>query len=191
MLRPPNHFGEPIRNLQFMLRTISLEYPFLPQLLPDGIFGERTLEAVMLFQRTFHPPVTGNVDNDTWDAIVSLFQQVQCHLPHPRPCTGYPSHSYTIKPGDHCVHLYLIQSMFKALTYVLDEVEDGPVNGIHEGASVRNTQWVQRAGMLEPNGIMDKATWDTLSRLYTIFVTFAQTPWLTRPEVLNSERPSN
>ena len=58
MIRSQLHLiGQPVRSLQTMLRTISFAYPFLPRLTPDGIFGERTLEAVMLFQREFFPPV--------------------------------------------------------------------------------------------------------------------------------------
>ena len=74
MIRSQLHLiGQPVRSLQTMLRTISFAYPFLPQSHADGIFGERTLEAVMLFQREFFPPVTGQVNQATWDAIVSLY----------------------------------------------------------------------------------------------------------------------
>ena len=41
--------AQPIRSLQYMLNRLSLRYDFLPALVPDGVFGERTLEAVMLF----------------------------------------------------------------------------------------------------------------------------------------------
>ena len=81
MIRSQLHLiGQPVRSLQTMLRTISFAYPFLPRLTPDGIFGERTLEAVMLFQREFFPPVTGQVNQATWDAIVSLYHQVVSRL---------------------------------------------------------------------------------------------------------------
>ena len=54
--------SNPVRSLQYMLRRLTGKYDFLPQLALDGIFGERTLEAVMLFQRELAPPVTGVVD---------------------------------------------------------------------------------------------------------------------------------
>ena len=47
--------GRPVRSLQTMLRAISLSYPFLPRLVPDGIFEERTELAVVLFQQNFGP----------------------------------------------------------------------------------------------------------------------------------------
>ena len=61
--------AQPIRSLQYMLNRLSLRYDFLPALVPDGVFGERTLEAVMLFQRELLRPVTGVVDRRTWDEI--------------------------------------------------------------------------------------------------------------------------
>lgn len=49
----------PVWGLQYMLSRLAEKYPFLPKLTPDGVFGERTLEAVMLFQRELLRPVTG------------------------------------------------------------------------------------------------------------------------------------
>ena len=69
------HSGQPIRSLQYMLNQLAIHNDVLTRLAVDGIFGERTLEAVMLFQREFFPPVTGQVDNATWDAIVRLYRQ--------------------------------------------------------------------------------------------------------------------
>ena len=43
--------GLPIHSLQVMLREISYCDHNIPCLIPDGIFGEETLEAVMRFQR--------------------------------------------------------------------------------------------------------------------------------------------
>ena len=61
--------SSPVGSLQYMLRQLAQVYPFLPELVVDGEFGQRTLESVMLFQRELHPPVTGVVDRGTWEAI--------------------------------------------------------------------------------------------------------------------------
>ena len=119
MIRSQLHLiGQPVRSLQTMLRTISFAYPFLPRLTPDGIFGERTLEAVMLFQREFFPPVTGQVNQATWDAIVSLYHQVVSRLT-PLPTRSFPSPEFSVAPGEASVHLNLVQSMFCGLSRVL------------------------------------------------------------------------
>ena len=74
-MRPErDYLGLPIRSLQTMLRTLSRCAPGLPCPIPDGVFGEVTLEAVMRFQQSAGMPITGRVDNDTWDAIAAAYR---------------------------------------------------------------------------------------------------------------------
>lgn len=164
--------GQPIRSLQTMLRELSFHYDFLPRLTPDGIFGESTLEAVMLFQREFFPPVTGRVNQATWDAIAALYLQAMRR--RARPLRGYPGGDYTVDPGQDSVHLYLVQSMFRALAGLLDGVESAPVTGQNDPATQRNILWVQHLEGRPETGILDQDSWNTISRLYTLFVTYAQ-----------------
>ena len=91
--------SQPVRGLQYMLRRIALVDEYLPLLVPDGIFGEETLEAVMLFQREMHPPVTGVVDQDTWDAIRDRWNQVEQILGEARPVRVYPAGNRRVEPG--------------------------------------------------------------------------------------------
>ena len=183
MIRSQLHLiGQPVRSLQTMLRTISFAYPFLPRLTPDGIFGERTLEAVMLFQREFFPPVTGQVNQATWDAIVSLYHQVVSRLT-PLPTRSFPSPEFSVAPGEASVHLNLVQSMFCGLSRVLNGVETCDVSGVNNAATEHNIKWIQHLNHRPETGTLDQESWNTLSRLYTMFVTSAQSPWTTRPEL--------
>lgn len=166
--------GQPVRSLQTMLRELSFLYDFLPRLTPDGVFGERTLEAVMLFQREFFPPVTGQVNQATWDAIVALYLQARARLAGPLPCRGYPYCDFSVKPGQDSVHLYLVQSMFRALARLLDGLESGPVSGSNDAATAHNIRWVQRLDGRPETGVLDQDSWNTISRLYTLFVTYGQ-----------------
>ena len=93
-----------------MLRAISLSYPFLPRLVPDGIFEERTELAVVLFQQNFGLPPTGTVDNDTWDAIASVYRGVVARTRLPRGADVYPSPSFRVEPGGETLHLLVVQS---------------------------------------------------------------------------------
>ena len=43
--------AKPVSSLQYMLRQLSRTYHSLPQLVVDGVFGERTLEALLEFSR--------------------------------------------------------------------------------------------------------------------------------------------
>ncbi len=61
--------GQKVRQLQEQLNLIGEYYNAIPVLTPDGIYGERTAEAVRVFQRLFDLPQTGIVDFPTWYKI--------------------------------------------------------------------------------------------------------------------------
>lgn len=65
--------GEKVRQLQQQLNRIGENYPALPRLVTDGIFGSLTEDAVRIFQRIFALPVTGVVDFATWYAISRIY----------------------------------------------------------------------------------------------------------------------
>ena len=178
--------GRSVSDLQTMLRVISFRHPWMPRLVPDGIFGEQTLEAVMLFQRELFPPVTGVVDNAVWDAIVDVYQHCCSALSPPLPCCCYPSRDYTISPGESCAHLGLIQAMFMALAHILVGLQETADFGTMDDATVQNIRWIQRQNQAEETGVIDHSVWDTLARLYAVFVTYAQTASLSRPELFSS-----
>ena len=65
--------GAKVRQLQEQLDTIAEVYTIIPRIAADGIFGERTREAVQQFQSTFGLPQTGVVDFRTWYKISQIY----------------------------------------------------------------------------------------------------------------------
>ena len=68
--------GEKVRQLQEQLQRISRAYPAIPSITPDGVYGNRTKEAVQKFQSVFGLPVTGVVDFPTWYKISDIYVAV-------------------------------------------------------------------------------------------------------------------
>ncbi len=68
--------GEKVRQLQQQLNRIAQNYPAIPTIVADGIYGPRTAEAVRTFQRIFGLPQTGVVDFATWYAISRIYVAV-------------------------------------------------------------------------------------------------------------------
>ena len=163
--------SNPVRNLQYMLRRLSTRYSFLPQLALDGLFGEETLEAVMLFQRELAPPVTGVVDQRTWDAIHSAWVDLERDVAPPRSLRIFPGEGFQVSPGMSGSYMVLPQTMFQMLSQKLNGIVDAAPDGYHGDASVENSRWLQGLAQREPTGIMDRKTWDMLSRLYELFIT--------------------
>lgn len=65
--------GEKVRQMQQQLNRIAQNYPAIPTITADGIYGPRTAEAVKAFQKIFNLPQTGTVDYPTWYSISNIF----------------------------------------------------------------------------------------------------------------------
>ncbi|MGN0495053.1 MAG: peptidoglycan-binding protein [Lachnospiraceae bacterium] len=65
--------GEKVRMIQQQLNRIARNYPAIPTVAEDGIYGENTKRAVEVFQNIFNLPVTGIVDYPTWYKISQIY----------------------------------------------------------------------------------------------------------------------
>lgn len=65
--------GAKVMQMQEQLNAISNNYPLIPKIAADGIFGERTQDAVRVFQDVFGLPETGVVDYRTWYKIQEIY----------------------------------------------------------------------------------------------------------------------
>ena len=65
--------GAKVRQMQEQLNVIAGDYPALPKITADGIYGPATENAVREFQSVFGLPVTGKVDYPTWYKISEIY----------------------------------------------------------------------------------------------------------------------
>lgn len=65
--------GDKVEQIQDQLNAISNNYPRIPKIAVDGIYGERTQDAVRIFQEVFGLPETGVVDYRTWYKIQEIY----------------------------------------------------------------------------------------------------------------------
>ena len=68
--------GDKVRMLQEQLNRIARNYPALPTIAVDGIYGSATKAAVEKFLSIFGLPVTGIVDFRTWYRISEIYVAV-------------------------------------------------------------------------------------------------------------------
>ena len=65
--------GDKVRMAQEQLATISEVYSAIPTITADGIYGQRTSDAVKKFQSIFGLPQTGVIDYKTWYKISQIY----------------------------------------------------------------------------------------------------------------------
>ena len=65
--------GDKVRMIQEQLNRIAKNYPSIPTIAVDGIYGNATQAAVRQFQSIFNLPATGIVDYPTWYKISQIY----------------------------------------------------------------------------------------------------------------------
>lgn len=65
--------GQKVRQLQEQLTRISQDYPYVPAVAADGVYGQATADAVRRFQNVFGLPQTGVTDYPTWYKISEIY----------------------------------------------------------------------------------------------------------------------
>ena len=154
--------GSPVRDVQHMLNVLSFSHPAIPRLVEAGVFGERTLEGVMIFQRDFALPVTGVVDYDTWLAL-----RVQTDLIAQRDGAPIPlqiiSPQYT-PTASGTPEWEFVRTILTSLSSILNNFPNTPAS------DSENIRQIQRLAQLPVTGVLDRPTWGILVRLYHALV---------------------
>lgn len=65
--------GDKVRQLQTQLNRIARNYPAIPTITVDGIYGPATAGAISTFQEVFDLPVTGITDYATWYEVSDIY----------------------------------------------------------------------------------------------------------------------
>ena len=163
--------SQPVRSLQYMLNQLAIHDPKLIRLAVDGVFGERTLEAVMVFQREYHDPVTGVVDLGTWDAIRQAYIRIELLYGIPPALNVLPNGGYTADEGEEGEPVIIVQAMFVSLAKKITNFKPCEINGCNDGNTPANIRVVQGLAGLPVTGVLDRATWSFLVQLYQALVT--------------------
>lgn len=65
--------GQKVYQMQEQLNRIARNFPAIPRINADGIYGPATAEAVRTFQSVFDLPPTGETDYPTWYTISDIY----------------------------------------------------------------------------------------------------------------------
>ena len=113
-MRPPESFiAQPIRSLQSMLRVISEIDKRIPTVVPDGIYGSTTQQAVTAFQRQHGLPATGVADQYTWEAVVASYEDAIIRIGKAEPIEIIMDPGEVFRRGDNSPYIYLLQGQRK------------------------------------------------------------------------------
>lgn len=168
-MKPGESFVEqPIRSLQTMLRVIAEDDPRLPTVVPDGIYGQATMQAVTTFQRLYGLPITGIVDQDTWNRIVSVYEPALIRIGPAEPIEIILEPGQVFRIGDQNAYIYLLQSILTQLSTENATIIRPDHNGVFDNPTSEALAAFQLLAGLPPTGELDRITWKYLARQFTL-----------------------
>ena len=160
--------NEPIKSLQLMLETIAYALGTIPILNPDGIFDAATEQSVRAFQKEYGLPVTGVVDETTFQKIVEVYRLAQELIELAESSVIHYPVSLNISQGQSHPHVYLAQAMFSAIHNEFPEFRSLALTGTMDRDTVYNVRLLQERAGIPITGTIDKITWNRLNLLYRI-----------------------
>lgn len=170
-MRPRESFvGQPVRSLQTMLRILAEDDKTLPTLIPDGIYGSQTRNAVSAFQRKFGIPVTGVTDQTTWERIVAEQTTALIRLGPAEPLQLILNPNQVLRRGERHPYLYLVQSMLVALGQIYGSITPPGISSVLDEATADALSSFQYLSALPQTGELDKITWKHLALQYPLAV---------------------
>jgi len=168
-MRPTESFvGQPVRSLQTMLRVIAQDDAALPTVVPDGIYGQETIQTVSAFQRKYSLPMTGVTDQQTWEAIVAAYELALVSVGKAEPIEIIMDPGKVYRRGDSSPYLYLMQSMLLYLSFLHPNIETPSHSGTLDSSTEQALAGFQILTGLPPTGELDKLTWKYLVKHFTL-----------------------
>ena len=173
----PSYPGTPLRRgdtnadvalVQFMLNRISQNYPAIPKLTVDGVFGAATEESVRAFQSIFSLTVDGIVGQATWYKLILLYVAVN-KLGELRSegqtflgfSWEYPESIEPGETGGKVTHLqYMLSVEF------IPEIPAPTITGRYGEETEQAVAAFQTYAGREATGTVDRETWDEIYAQY-------------------------
>ena len=169
-MRPEESFvGQSVRSLQTMLRVIAEADGTIPSPIPDGIYGQTTLNAVSAFQRYYGLPVTGITDQATWERVVEVYEPAQVRIGKAQPIEIIFEPNQVFRLGDRSPYLYLLQGILLAISDPYGFDQEPEVSGVLDAATASALVSFQTLAGLPPTGELDRMTWKNLVHHFTLF----------------------
>ncbi len=163
--------GRSVAQIQTALNRISQNFPAVPKLSVDGIFGSVTENAVRIFQRVFGLAEDGVVGRQTWYAVERVYAGVlrlselrSLGLRYEDLGWEFPE---PLRLGDRGDKVRQLQYMLAVVAQFVQEVPSIAVDGIFGQQTRDAVSAFQRYQGWPVTGDADDRTWDALYELYS------------------------
>ena len=162
--------GDSVTVIQRELNTISRNYPAIPRVDVDGIFGESTERAIRTFQQIFDLTPDGVVGQGTWNRLVLLYVSILrlAELDSVGVTIFGSSLEYpeALRLGDENDNVATLQYFLSVISEFYDTVPSVPITGYFGELTQQAVIAFQKEAGIVADGIVGRRTWDELYRAF-------------------------
>lgn len=162
--------GDAVTVIQREINTISRNYPAIPRVDVDGVFGESTERAVRTFQEIFDLTPDGIVGQATWNKLVMLYTGLlrlseldSVGVTIFGSSLDFPG---ALRLGDENDYVATLQYFLSVISEFYDTVPSVPITGYFGEFTRDSVIGFQRTAGIVPDGIVGRRTWEELYRYY-------------------------
>ena len=170
--------GQKVEILQYMLSVFARFNDSIPPLVQDGIFGDMTLDAVKAFQEYYDLPVTGVVNEETWNLMyrvlkstydIVLFDGRDINV------SAKPYPGYVLQIGSTGEDVRTLQEYINYIATADQNVDPVSVTGVYGRATRSSVMQIQEQNGLLRTGNVNEITWDAITNEYKNVVSSTNT----------------
>ena len=161
-----------------MLQVLSEDDERLPTVVPDGIYGPNTTNAVSAFQRQNGLPVTGVTDQKTWDQIVERYEPALVRVGKAESIEVLIDPGKVFLPDEADPYIYLLQSMLTQLSKENATIIAPDHSGVLDASTSEALRQFQELSGLPVTGHLDRITWKNVVKQFELSSHHANAVWL-------------
>ncbi len=163
--------GGDVVSLQYFLNLLSAFVDFISPVMTDGIFGPRTKNAVIAFQKYKGLPPTGEVDEKTWNSIYSAYKGVVDYTDAQTVLEEVSTEPYPgviLSRGDTGQSVRVIKTYLNYISRFFYDIPSLAESSVFDRRTAEAVTEFQRIFSLPQTGQVNEITWNTIADVYSV-----------------------
>jgi len=163
--------GDAVRTLQLQLVRIAINYPSIPLITADGVFGPDTTQAVRKFQQIFNLTPDGIVGKGTWYQISRIYVGVKklAELTSEGEREDYGIQQYPGTPlrrGSQGIEVVELQYYLSIIGEYNENISQVSIDGRYGATTEQAVRNFQKEYVLPVDGVVGRVTWDKIIDIF-------------------------
>lgn len=160
----PGDTGLEVSVVQYYLAVVAYFNPRVSTPSSGGVYDEATEASVSSFQREYGLPQTGEVGEETWNRLVSIYQGNIASVEAGVSAELFPGALITL--GSEGEDVLRVQEFLAVIAEVYTEIPVPPQSGVYDEATENSVRIFQGLFGIEPSGVTGPLTWLLMAEKY-------------------------